>query len=27
MAFFGDPEGNKLILHHRYAPYSDGSNP
>jgi extradiol dioxygenase family protein len=27
MAFFGDPDGNPLILHHRYAPYSDGSTP
>ena len=27
MAFFADPDGNKLILHHRYAPYSDGSQP
>jgi predicted enzyme related to lactoylglutathione lyase len=27
MAFFTDPDGNKLVLHHRYAPYSDGSLP
>jgi catechol 2,3-dioxygenase-like lactoylglutathione lyase family enzyme len=27
MAFFRDPDGNSLILHHRYAPYSDGSLP
>lgn len=27
MAFFTDPDGNSLILHHRYAPYSDGSPP
>jgi catechol 2,3-dioxygenase-like lactoylglutathione lyase family enzyme len=27
MAFFSDPDGNALILHHRYAPYSDGSKP
>lgn len=27
MAFFVDPDGNSLILHHRYAPYSDGSKP
>ena len=27
MAFFQDPDGNALILHHRYAPYSDGSMP
>ena len=24
MAFFADPDGNDLMLHHRYAPY-DGS--
>jgi catechol 2,3-dioxygenase-like lactoylglutathione lyase family enzyme len=23
MAFFRDPDGNSLILHHRYAPYPD----
>jgi predicted enzyme related to lactoylglutathione lyase len=27
MAFFADPDGNTLILHHRYAPYRDGSLP
>jgi extradiol dioxygenase family protein len=27
MAFFSDPDGNALILHHRYAPYGDGSMP
>jgi catechol 2,3-dioxygenase-like lactoylglutathione lyase family enzyme len=27
MAFFRDPDGNRLMLHHRYAPYSDGSKP
>jgi catechol 2,3-dioxygenase-like lactoylglutathione lyase family enzyme len=27
MAFFKDPDGNSLILHHRYAPYSDGTMP
>jgi predicted enzyme related to lactoylglutathione lyase len=27
MAFFADPDGNSLILHHRYAPYPDGSLP
>jgi len=27
MAFFKDPDGNGLILHHRYAPYSDGTTP
>jgi predicted enzyme related to lactoylglutathione lyase len=27
MAFFTDPDGNGLMLHHRYAPYSDGSKP
>ena len=25
MAFFSDPDGNALILHRRYAPYSDSS--
>ena len=24
MAFFADPDGNELMLHHRYAPYADG---
>jgi catechol 2,3-dioxygenase-like lactoylglutathione lyase family enzyme len=23
MAFFTDPDGNDLMLHHRYAPYED----
>ena len=27
MAFFKDPGGNSLILHHRYAPYRDGTLP
>jgi catechol 2,3-dioxygenase-like lactoylglutathione lyase family enzyme len=27
MAFFKDPDGNGLMLHRRYAPYSDGSMP
>jgi catechol 2,3-dioxygenase-like lactoylglutathione lyase family enzyme len=27
MAFFSDPDGNVLMLHHRYAPYRDGSAP
>ena len=27
MAFFQDPDGNSLILHHRHKPYSDGSLP
>jgi catechol 2,3-dioxygenase-like lactoylglutathione lyase family enzyme len=27
MAFFKDPDGNGLMLHHRYAPYRDGSTP
>ena len=27
MAFFSDPDGNRLMLHHRYAPYKDGSQP
>ena len=27
MAFFNDPDGNALMLHRRYAPYSDGSMP
>lgn len=22
MAFFADPDGNDLMLHHRYAPYA-----
>jgi predicted enzyme related to lactoylglutathione lyase len=27
MAFFADPDGNALMLHHRYAPYADGRMP
>lgn len=27
MAFFSDPDGNWLMLHHRYAPYPDGTTP
>jgi len=27
MAFFNDPDGNALMLHRRYAPHSDGSQP
>ncbi len=27
MAFFSDPDGNGLMLHHRYAPYHDGTQP
>jgi catechol 2,3-dioxygenase-like lactoylglutathione lyase family enzyme len=27
MAFFKDPDGNALILHHRYALYPDDSTP
>ena len=27
MAFFEDPDGNSLMLHHRYAPYADGTKP
>ena len=27
MAFFRDPDGNMLMLHHRYAPYRDGTTP
>jgi predicted enzyme related to lactoylglutathione lyase len=26
-AVFKDPDGNGLLLHHRYAPYGDGSTP
>ena len=26
-AVFNEPEGNGLALHHRYAPYLDGSTP
>ena len=27
MAVFSDPDGNALMLHHRYAPYADGTIP
>jgi len=27
LAFFRDPDGNSLLLHRRYAPYSDGREP
>ena len=27
MALFTDPDGNGLMLHHRYAPYEDGTLP
>jgi predicted enzyme related to lactoylglutathione lyase len=27
IAPFSDPDGNSLMLHHRYAPYSNGSRP
>ena len=27
MATFADPDGNPLVLHHRYAPYADGTTP
>jgi predicted enzyme related to lactoylglutathione lyase len=27
MAFFKDPDGNGLMLHRRYAAYSDGTTP
>jgi catechol 2,3-dioxygenase-like lactoylglutathione lyase family enzyme len=27
MAPFADPDGNTLLLHHRYAPFPDGSMP
>jgi catechol 2,3-dioxygenase-like lactoylglutathione lyase family enzyme len=27
MAFFKDPDGNALMLHRRYAPFSDGRQP
>lgn len=27
MATFADPDGNVLVLHKRYAPYSDGTRP
>jgi catechol 2,3-dioxygenase-like lactoylglutathione lyase family enzyme len=26
MAFFEDPDGNALMLHHRYAPHADGTH-
>ena len=26
MAFFTDPDGNDLMLHHRYAPYDDAGS-
>lgn len=26
-AVFHDPDGNGLLLHHRYAPYRDGTTP
>jgi predicted enzyme related to lactoylglutathione lyase len=27
MAFFKDPDGNGLMLHHRYSQFDDGSTP
>jgi catechol 2,3-dioxygenase-like lactoylglutathione lyase family enzyme len=27
LAFFRDPDGNSLLIHRRYAPYSDGTTP
>jgi predicted enzyme related to lactoylglutathione lyase len=27
MAFFSDPDGNALMLHRRYAPYTDSTQP
>jgi predicted enzyme related to lactoylglutathione lyase len=27
IAAFSDPDGNSLMLHHRYAPYADGTTP
>jgi catechol 2,3-dioxygenase-like lactoylglutathione lyase family enzyme len=27
MAMFSDPDGNRLTLHKRYAPHTDGSTP
>jgi catechol 2,3-dioxygenase-like lactoylglutathione lyase family enzyme len=27
MAFFADPDGNQLMLHHRYARYEDDPSP
>ena len=26
-ASVGDPDGNRILLHHRYAPYPDGTSP
>jgi catechol 2,3-dioxygenase-like lactoylglutathione lyase family enzyme len=26
-AGFSDPDGNRFLLHHRYAPYPDGTSP
>jgi hypothetical protein len=26
-AAFRDPDGNGLMIHHRYAPYRDGTEP
>jgi catechol 2,3-dioxygenase-like lactoylglutathione lyase family enzyme len=26
-AGFSDPDGNRILLHHRYAPYADGTTP
>jgi predicted enzyme related to lactoylglutathione lyase len=26
-AGFSDPDGNRILLHHRYAPYADGTAP
>jgi hypothetical protein len=26
-AVFNDPDGNSLLLHRRYAPYRDGTQP
>ena len=26
-AGFSDPDGNRILLHHRYAPYPDGTKP
>jgi hypothetical protein len=26
VAFFEDPDGNALMLHHRYAPHADGTH-
>jgi predicted enzyme related to lactoylglutathione lyase len=27
LAVFSDPDGNRLMIHRRYAPYPDGSTP